>query len=118
MVRKGGGRSRPPEVSEQKDSEIAKLRDENMQLKIDLEVRKQLLTKAVEQAQNQGDKIDNLLRENGALGFRLLQLEPPATKKAEQSFTSSSMPEGEQPLQNRYHTVIVENVPNRSEPAS
>ena len=51
-----------------------KLRDENMQLKIDVEVRKQLLNQAVGEITRQRDQIEGLLRENGALQSRVLQL--------------------------------------------
>jgi len=55
-----------------------KLRDENMQLKIDVEVRKQLLNQAAGEITRQRDHIDGLLRENGALQSRVLQLSAPA----------------------------------------
>ena len=55
-----------------------KLRDENMQLKIDVEVRKQLLNQAAGEITRQRDHIEGLLRENGALHSRVLQLSAPA----------------------------------------
>jgi hypothetical protein len=55
-----------------------KLRDENMQLKIDVEVRKQLLNQAAGEITRQRDHIEGLLRENGALQSRVLQLSAPA----------------------------------------
>ena len=109
---------RSRETSEQQSPEIAKLRDENMQLKIDLEVRKQLLSKAVEQSHQQGDKIEFLLRENGALGWRLLQLEPPAAPKTEQASAADHRETGESQAQRVPHTVVVENLGNRHEPTA
>ena len=53
------------------------LREENMQLKIDVEVRKQLLNQAVGEITRQRDHIEGLLRENGALHSRVLQLSAP-----------------------------------------
>jgi hypothetical protein len=57
-----------------------KLRDENMQLKIDVEVRKQLLNQAAGEITRQRDHIEGLLRENGALHSRVLQLSAPTTQ--------------------------------------
>jgi hypothetical protein len=57
-----------------------KLRDENMQLKIDVEVRKQLLNQAAGEITRQRDHIEGLLRENGALQSRVLQLSAPASQ--------------------------------------
>jgi hypothetical protein len=57
-----------------------KLRDENMQLKIDVEVRKQLLNQAASEITRQRDHIEGLLRENGALQSRVLQLSAPASQ--------------------------------------
>jgi len=54
-----------------------KLHDENMQLKIDVEVRKQLLNQAAGEITRQRDHIEGLLRENGALQSRVLQLSAP-----------------------------------------
>ena len=48
-----------------------------MQLKIDVEVRKQLLNQAAGEITRQRDQIENLLRENGGLQTRLLQLAAP-----------------------------------------
>ena len=50
------------------------LRDENMQLKIDVEVRKQLLNQAAGEINRQRDHIEKLLRENGGLQSQVLQL--------------------------------------------
>ena len=57
-----------------------KLREENMQLKIDVEVRKQLLNQAAGEITRQRDHIEGLLRENGALQSRVLQLSAPASQ--------------------------------------
>ena len=56
------------------------LRDENMHLKIDVEVRKQLLNQAASEITRQRDHIEGLLRENGALQSRVLQLSAPASQ--------------------------------------
>jgi hypothetical protein len=71
---------RPRETSgEDRNSDAQqKLRDENMQLKIDVEVRKQLLNQAASEITRQRDHIEGLLRENGALQSRVLQLSAPA----------------------------------------
>jgi hypothetical protein len=60
---------------------IQKLRDENMHLKIDVEVRKQLLNQAAGEITRQRDHIEGLLRENGALQSRVLQLSAPASDR-------------------------------------
>ena len=57
-----------------------KLRDENMQLKIDVEVRKQLLNQAAGEITRQRDHIEGLLRENGALQSQVLQLAAPTSQ--------------------------------------
>ena len=54
------------------------LRDENMQMKIDVEVRKQLLNQAAGEINRQRDQIEKLLRENGGLQSQVLQLSPPS----------------------------------------
>ena len=51
-----------------------------MQLKIDVEVRKQLLNQAAGEITRQRDHIEGLLRENGALQSRVLQLSAPANQ--------------------------------------
>lgn len=57
------------------DSEIVrKLRDDNMQLKIDVEVRKQLLNQARDEIDRIRHHTENLLRENGELQFQVRQL--------------------------------------------
>ena len=74
---------RPHETaSADRDTDAAqKLRDENMQLKIDVEVRKQLLNQAAGEITRQRDHIEGLLRENGALQSRLLQLAAPVNNE-------------------------------------
>ena len=76
---------RPHETaSADRDTDAAqKLRDENMQLKIDVEVRKQLLNQAAGEITRQRDHIEGLLRENGALQSRVLQLSAPAKSERE-----------------------------------
>ena len=49
-----------------------------MQLKIDVEVRKQLLNQAAGEITRQRNQIEGLHRENGALQSQLLQLSAPA----------------------------------------
>jgi hypothetical protein len=73
---------RPQETSEdsvrpqRQDDEniILKLRDDNMNLKIDLEVRKQLLNQARDEIERVRSHTENLLRENGELQFQVRQL--------------------------------------------
>jgi hypothetical protein len=76
------GSERPRETSgeEPNSDAVQKLRDENMQLKIDVEVRKQLLNQAAGEITRQRDHIEGLLRENGALQSRVLQLAPPTNQ--------------------------------------
>jgi hypothetical protein len=73
------GTERPRETSsENMDANgTQKLREENMQLKIDVEVRKQLLNQAAGEITRQRDHIEGLLRENGALQSQVLQLSAP-----------------------------------------
>jgi hypothetical protein len=64
-----------PRGTRSDDNDIDReLRDENMQLKIDVEVRKQLLNQAAGEIDRQRSQIETLLRENGALESRVLQL--------------------------------------------
>ena len=71
---------RPRETSHESQNfdAVQTLRDENMQLKIDVEVRKQLLNQAAGEITRQRDHIEGLLRENGGLQIRVLQLSAPA----------------------------------------
>ena len=73
------GFERPHETSNDEPNSHAmqKLHDENMQLKIDVEVRKQLINQAAGEITRQRDHIEGLLRENGALQSRVLQLSAP-----------------------------------------
>lgn len=59
-----------------------RLRDENMQLRIDLEVRKQLLSQAAAEINRQREQTETLLRENGALQLRVRQLGAPQSHAA------------------------------------
>ena len=76
------GTERPHETSnaDMNTDATQKLRDENMQLKIDVEVRKQLLNQAAGEITRQRDHIEGLLRENGALQSRVLQLSAPTNQ--------------------------------------
>jgi hypothetical protein len=65
---------RPRETSSDADDIVQELREENMQLKIDVGVRKQLLNQAAGEIGRQRGQIETLLRENGALESRVLQL--------------------------------------------
>ena len=68
------GSERSHETSSDETDAQQKLREENMQLKIDVEVRKQLLNQAAGEITRQRDHIEVLLRENGALQSQVLQL--------------------------------------------
>ena len=68
---------RPRSYSESEEDRADSLRDENMQLKIDVEVRKQLLNQAAGEISRQRDHIEKLLRENGGLQSQVLQLASP-----------------------------------------
>lgn len=72
---------RPLETSretEENASRIKELENENMQLKIDVGVRKQLLERVKEEIDSLRSSANNLLRENGALQYQILQLAPPS----------------------------------------
>ena len=62
----------------EEEDQGSSLRDENMQLKIDVEVRKQLLNQAAGEITRQRDQIEKLLRENGGLQSQVLQLSAPS----------------------------------------
>jgi len=64
---------------------IKELENENLQLKIDLGVRKQLLERAKDEMDDLRSMTSNLLRENGALQYQIHQLPPPAPNRAHQS---------------------------------
>jgi len=65
---------RPHEAPRDDTEIVGPLRDEIMNLKIDVEVRKQLLTQAAGEINRQRDQIETLLRENGGLETQILQL--------------------------------------------
>ena len=73
-------RDRPRAYSNgaEQDDQGSLLRDENMQLKIDVEVRKQLLNQAAGEINRQRDQIEILLRENGGLQSQVLLLAAPS----------------------------------------
>lgn len=77
------GAERPHEASgaDLYSDAMQTMRDENMQLRIDVEVRKQLLNQAAGEITRQRDHIEGLLRENGALQSRVLQLSAPARQE-------------------------------------
>jgi hypothetical protein len=71
---------RPRETSHEVEGDatrIKELESENMQLKIDVGVRKQLLERAKEEMDEFRSMANNLLRENGALEYQLRQLAAP-----------------------------------------
>lgn len=77
--------ARPQQVSREAGGDsadqAARLREENMQLRIDVEVRKQLLNQAAGEINRQRDHIEALLREAGALQSQVLQLSAPASSR-------------------------------------
>jgi hypothetical protein len=79
---------RPRETStetQQSTSRLKDLENENMQLKIDVGVRKQLLERAKEEMDDLRSMTNSLLRENGSLQYQILQLAPPAPKREVES---------------------------------
>ena len=75
---------RPREVSgevEENSSRLKELENENMQLKIDVGVRKQLLERAKEEMDDLRSMTNNLLRENGSLQYQIHQLAPPTRQR-------------------------------------
>ena len=83
---------RPPEPEQ-----IAKLREENMQLRIDVEVRKQLINQAAGEITRQRDRIETLLINQGALQSQLMQLDAgpiPQPSTHHQSTTEISKGQG------------------------
>jgi len=74
---------RPHETSpeaQENPSRIKELENENMQLKIDVGVRKQLLERVKEEIDGLRSMANNLLRENGSLQYQIRQLAAPAPK--------------------------------------
>ena len=75
---------RPHEASGEaqvKAARLIELENENMQLKIDVAVRKQLLERAKEEMGDLRSMTDNLLRENGSLKYQIIQLAEPTQKR-------------------------------------
>ena len=64
-------------------SRIKELENENMQLKIDVGVRKQLLERAKEEMDEMRTLSHNLLRENGTLQYQIGLLAAPPTPTRE-----------------------------------
>ena len=84
---------RPHEVSEETERDISRLKElenENMQLKIDVGVRKQLLERAKEEMDNLRSMTNGLLRENGSLEYQLRQLAAPSTNREAEAPSQSS----------------------------
>ena len=84
--------TRPHEASVETTEHAARIKElenENMQLKIDVGVRKQLLERVKEEMDTMRTTANNLLRENGALQYQLLQLAPP--KREADSTQSTSV---------------------------
>ena len=77
-----GGSARPQQVSHRRsdDDRVRTLESENMNLKIDLGVRKQLLDRAKEEMDSLRAMTNTLLRENGALSYQIHQLAPPKSQ--------------------------------------
>lgn len=80
-------RSRQPHApvnNEENEKQLERLRqleDENLQLKIDIGVRRELIKQAREELDRVRSTADGLLRENGALEFQIRQLAAPSQPK-------------------------------------
>lgn len=72
-------------------SRLKELENENMQLKIDLGVRKQLMERVKEEIDELRSTTNSLFRENGALQYQILQLAPPKPPAAEASTISHAV---------------------------
>ena len=74
---------RPREISRdaEDNNRIKELENENMQLKIDVGVRKQLLEQAKGEMERLNSLTINLARENGSLQYQIHQLAAPAPKR-------------------------------------
>jgi hypothetical protein len=75
---------RPREVLgevQENSSRLKELENENMQLKIDVGVRKQLLERAKEEMDDLRSMTNNLLRENGSLQYQIHQLATPTPQR-------------------------------------
>lgn len=98
---------RDPERSDETSRDLAEpsseTRNQIMNLKIDLEVRKQLIGQAQIEITRQRDQIETLLRENGGLQTQLLQLAAPRgetttpTPHSDNSQPQDGSAEGSQP---------------------
>jgi hypothetical protein len=64
-------------ASEEERERLRELEEENLQLKIDLGARKQIINQVREELQSLRENANELLRENGALEFQLRQLQAP-----------------------------------------
>ena len=62
---------------------LKELEDENLQLKIDVGVRKELIIQAKQEVEKTRDVANSLLRENGALEFQIRQLDGPKPRTIE-----------------------------------
>jgi hypothetical protein len=62
------------------EDEKKKLEEDNLHLKIDVGVRRELINRAREEMTRLRTMADSLLRENGALGYQIQQLAAPANK--------------------------------------
>lgn len=84
--------ARPREISQDEDraERLRELESENMNLKIDIGVRKQLLDRAKEEMDGLRAMTNNLLRENGALAYQIHQLAPPSARQTEREATPAS----------------------------
>ena len=82
---------RPRETSREAEefpNRLKELENENMQLKIDVGVRKQLLERVKDEMDGLRNTTDRLLRENGALQYQILQLAPPPQREVRQDTLS------------------------------
>ena len=79
------GPARPAETLRDPSQPSDETRNEIMNLRIDLEVRKQLIGQAQVEITRQRDQIETLLRENGGLQTQLLQLAAPRGEPAIQT---------------------------------
>ena len=78
---------RPRETSDEAEeftTRVKELENENMQLKIDVGVRKQLLERVKEEIDELRSEANRLHRENGALQYQILQLAPPPEREVNQ----------------------------------
>lgn len=71
---------------------VKELEDDNLQLRIDVGIRKELINRASEEMRGLRKTADMLLRENGALNYQLAQLEAPRAPKSIGSGVSSDEP--------------------------